>query len=56
VVFTEARWAQVKSAFPGGVCDWSKLGGDQQATIPWMTYEVVVGGRPLGEPPASASG
>jgi hypothetical protein len=56
VVFSNAQWAQVKSAFPTGVCDWSKPGVDQQATIPWMTYEDTVGGRPLGSPPASSSG
>jgi hypothetical protein len=56
VAFTDAQWAQVKSAFPTGVCDWSRPGVDQQATIPWMTYEDTVGGRPLGSPPASSSG
>jgi hypothetical protein len=56
VVFSDAQWAQVKSAFPTGVCDWSRPGVDQQATIPWMTYEDTVGGRSLGSPPASSSG
>jgi hypothetical protein len=56
VMFTDAQWAQLKSAFPTGVCDWSEPGVDQQATIPWMTYEDTVGGRPLGSPPASSSG
>jgi hypothetical protein len=56
VMFTDAQWAQVRAAFPTGVCDWSKPGVDQQATIPWMTYEDTVGGRPLGAPPVSSSG
>ena len=56
VVFTDAQWAQLRAAFPTGVCDWSKPGVDQQATIPWMTYEDTVGGRPLGSPPSSSSG
>ena len=56
VVFTDAQWAQLRAAFGTGVCDWSRPGVDQQATIPWMTYEDTVGGRPLGSPPASSSG
>jgi Tannase-like family of unknown function (DUF6351) len=56
VVFSDAQFKQVQSAFPTGVCDWSKPGVDQQPTIPWMTYEDAVGGRPLGDPPASSSG
>jgi hypothetical protein len=56
VVFTEAQWAQLRAAFGAGVCDWSRPGVDQQAAIPWMTYEDTVGGRPLGSPPASSSG
>jgi Tannase-like family of unknown function (DUF6351) len=56
IVFTDAQWAQVRAAFPGGICNWSRPGVDQQATIPWMTYEDTVGGRPLGAPPESSSG
>jgi hypothetical protein len=56
VVFTDAPWAQLRAAFGAGVCDWSRPGVDQQAAIPWMTYEDTVGGRPLGSPPASSSG
>ena len=58
VMFTDAQWARVQSAFPGGVCDWGRPGVDQADTIPWQTYQdgaagkVVYGGRPLG--PASA--
>jgi hypothetical protein len=54
VTFTEDQWKQLQAAFPTGVCDWSKPGVDQQDTIPWMTYEDRIGGRPLGSPPQSA--
>ncbi|MFA5890808.1 MAG: DUF6351 family protein [Actinomycetota bacterium] len=53
VEFTQAQWTQLETAFPTGVCDWSKPGVDQQDTIPWMTYNDVVGGAPLGDTPAS---
>jgi hypothetical protein len=53
VQFTDGEWASLVKAFPTGVCDWSKPGVDQQPTIPWMTYQDVVGGRPLGPAPAS---
>jgi hypothetical protein len=56
IVFTDAQWAQLRAAFGTGVCDWSRPGVDQQATIPWLTYEDTVGWRPLGAPPASSSG
>jgi len=29
VTFTDAEWAQLQNAFPGGVCDYSKPGVDQ---------------------------
>lgn len=56
--FTDAQWAELQHTFPGGVCDFSKRGLDQQPTIPWMTYQtasgtVIYGGRRLGPPPAS---
>jgi hypothetical protein len=58
-VFTAAEWAQLQAAFPSGVCDFSKPGVDQQATVPWRSYQndgnggaVVYGGRPLGRAPA----
>ena len=55
IQFTDDQWAAFVKAFPTGVCDWSKPGVDQQATIPWMTYQDRVGGRPLGAAPASFS-
>lgn len=53
VEFTDVQWEQLQTAFPTGVCDWSKPGISQQPTIPWMTYADTVGGRPLGEAPKS---
>lgn len=57
-LMTAAEFAQLQQTFPGGVCDFTKLGVDQQPTIPWQTYQdatgqVVYGGRPLGPPPVS---
>jgi hypothetical protein len=58
VEFTDAQWAQLESAFPNGVCDWSKPGVDQEGAVPWLTYQdrkgnVIYGGRPMGKPPRS---
>jgi hypothetical protein len=58
VTFTTAEWAQLTSAFPSGVCDYSKPGIDRQPTAPWRTYEnaqgaAIYGGTPLGAPPVS---
>jgi hypothetical protein len=64
VTFTDAEWAALRQAFPGGVCDYSRAGVDQRKTIPWLTYQsdapgarVIYGGKPLGPAPAhSGSG
>jgi hypothetical protein len=58
IEFTDDQWAQLETAFPTGVCDWSVPGVSQQDTIPWQTYQdangdVIYGGRPLGAEPAS---
>ncbi len=58
VTFTDAEWSELETAFPDGVCDWSKPGVGQQPTVGWMTYQtksgkVIYGGRPM--PPAPAS-
>jgi hypothetical protein len=58
VQFTDAQWAELETAFPNGVCDFSRPGVDQQPTVPWQTYQnargsVIYGGRPLGQPPRS---
>jgi hypothetical protein len=56
--FTHAEWAKLEKTFPKGICDYSKPGVDQQATIPWLTYQnangrVIYGGHPMGNPPVS---
>jgi hypothetical protein len=56
VVFTDAQWAQLRSIFPRGVCDFSKPGLDRVRTEPWQTYQdaegaVIYGGQPLGPVP-----
>jgi hypothetical protein len=56
--FTEMQWAQLQTAFPTGVCDYTKPAVAQQPTIPWLTYQdgngrVIYGGRPLPSPPRS---
>jgi hypothetical protein len=58
VKFTTGEWAELQQTFPAGVCDYAKPGVDQQATVPWLTYQnaagrVIYGGRPLGPPPRS---
>jgi hypothetical protein len=58
VTFTDAQWAKLESAFPDGVCDFSKPGVDQRGAVPWLTYQdkkgrVIYGGKPLGKPPRS---
>jgi hypothetical protein len=58
IPFTDDQWAALQQLFAGGVCDYSKRGVDQQATIPWLTYQnaagkVVYGGKPLGAAPRS---
>jgi len=57
VAFTDAQWAQLVKTFPSGVCDYTKLGVEQQRTIPWLQYgsadSVIYGGAPLGAAPTS---
>jgi hypothetical protein len=57
-VFTEQEQATLRQTFPDGVCDYSQPGVGFQAAVPWLTYqdeqgEVVYGGTPLGDAPAS---
>ncbi len=59
--FTDDEWAQLRKAFPTGVCDWSKPGVDQRPTIPWRTYQdangnAIYGGSSLGAAPAGSGG
>jgi hypothetical protein len=53
VQFTDDQWAALEKVFPGGVCDWSKPGVSQAPSVPWLTYDGTVGGRPLGAAPKS---
>jgi hypothetical protein len=60
ISFTDEQFAALAKAFPGGVCDWSRPGIDQQGAIPWQTYQdakgnVVYGGRALGPAPKSTA-
>jgi hypothetical protein len=64
VQFSEEQWAALGKSFPTGVCDFSKAGVSQTATVPWQTYQddanggsVIYGGKPLGPaPPHSGEG
>jgi hypothetical protein len=53
VAFTPAEWTQLKTAFPTGVCDYSRQGVAQQPSIPWITFAAGPGGRPLGPAPTA---
>jgi hypothetical protein len=58
ITFTDDQWKQLQTAFPSGVCDWSKPGVDQRGAIPWQTYQdakgnVIYGGKPMGPAPRS---
>ena len=60
VTFTSAQWAELKQAFPTGVCDYSRPGVAQRGATGWLTYQdahgrVVYGGKPLGPAPRSSS-
>jgi hypothetical protein len=50
VRFSQRQWADLKTAFPDGVCDWTKPGVAQAPTEPWATY-AGDGLEPLGPPP-----
>jgi hypothetical protein len=51
--FTDAQWARLQAAFPGGVCDWSKPGVGVAEPVEWLSFADGPGGKPLGPPPAS---
>ena len=38
VPFSEDEWARLREVFPGGVCDWSKAGVEQQPVETWMKF------------------
>ncbi len=46
--FTPAELNKLRAVFPNGVCDYSKPAVDSATpTLPWMSYNRVVGGKPL---------
>jgi hypothetical protein len=53
VTFNDGEWAQLKQAFPTGVCDWSKPAVQQQPAATWLTFAYGSQGTPLGAPPES---
>jgi hypothetical protein len=58
-VFTADQQEALKTAFPTGVCDYSKPGVGFQEAVTWLTYQdasgqVVYGGTPMGAAPMSA--
>ena len=56
VSFTAEQWAKLQSAFPAGVCDYSKPGVDQVTPEPWQTFAGGPGGKPLGPAPGIGAG
>ncbi|HKX80338.1 MAG TPA: DUF6351 family protein [Novosphingobium sp.] len=55
VAFTPTQWTRLQTAFPTGVCDWSKPGVGQQPGIPWLSFASGPGGRPIGPEPEPGS-
>lgn len=55
VTFSDAQWARLTAAFPGGVCDYRKPSVGAQPSLPWMTFESGPGGAPLGHAPRSTA-
>jgi hypothetical protein len=53
ITFTTTQQTRLQATFPGGVCDWSKLGVGQQDAVAPQTYQAGPGGRPLGARPES---
>ena len=51
---TDAEWAQLKTVFPRGVCDYTRPSVGQQRAVAWPTFDVP-GGRPLGPEPRSVA-
>jgi hypothetical protein len=60
VTFTPAEWGQLKTAFPTGVCNYTKPAVGRHRTVRWLTYQnahgaAIYGGTPLGPAPHSIS-
>jgi len=56
VAFTASQWAQLGTAFPGGVCDYTRPGVGQRPSVSWLSFTNGPGGEPLGPAPRSHSG
>jgi uncharacterized tannase-like protein DUF6351 len=56
VTFTPDQWTRLQSAFPDGVCDWTKSPVGFQPSIPWLTFAGGPGGEPVGPAPVSNPG
>ena len=50
---TDAQFARLRKAFPGGVCDAHRRGVSQRAPLRWPVFDRGPGGRPLGPAPRS---
>ena len=60
VTFSAAEWAELKQAFPTGVCDYALPGIGQRGALGWLTFQdaagkVIYGGTPMGPAPRSTS-
>ena len=53
VTFSVTQQARLQTAFPNGVCDWTKPGVGQQDPVSPQTYEAGPGGVPLPAAPVS---
>jgi hypothetical protein len=53
VTFTAAQWAQLKAAFPTGVCDYRRPAVGQRPSVSWLSFANGPGGEPLGPAPRS---
>lgn len=59
--FSDAEWARMRALYPDGVCDFSRPGVSQQATVAWQTYQdssgnVIYGGVALPAVPPGSGG
>ena len=59
IPFTDEQWKKMQTLFPDGVCDFSKPGVGQQATIPWQSYQdsinkIIYGGTAIPAAPSNS--
>lgn len=54
ITFTDAQWTRLQTAFPDGVCDWSKPGVGQQPPVgDWLNFKDGPDGKPMPPPPVA---